>query len=91
MSQQQQLPFAQGDRVAFKTAFYEGTGRVLGMTPWAGGLRNYGVVIEHDTLRTNTFKPNPFLAFSCVVVPLYDGFDHAMGFDTPPCVQLLTQ
>ena len=90
-SQQQQLPFAQGDRVSFKTVHYEGTGRVVGMTPFVG-FGNYGVVIEYSAFSAISLSPtNPFVQFSCIVVPLYDGFDHAMGFDTPPCVVRLTQ
>lgn len=88
--QQQQLPFEQGDRVSFRTVHYEGTGRVVGMTPYVG-FNNYGVVIEHDQFRSNTLQTPLFLRFSCIVVPLYDGFDHAMGHATPPCVVRLTQ
>ena len=88
--QQQQLPFKQGERVSFHAYHYEGTGRVVGMIPHTG-FRNYGVVIEHDGIKRRDALTIPFCSYSCIVVPLYDGFEHAMGFATEPCVVRITQ
>ena len=69
----QQLPFRQGDRVAFSTPQYRGTGIVVGMAP-GNGFRNYAIVIEHHQLEL--LKPYlPFASFTTLVVDLYNPVD----------------
>jgi hypothetical protein len=87
---EQKMPFAEGDLVTFSSSCYSGTGRVRGVSP-CPGFGNYGIIIEHVTLNMHgnkTSKNVPSAAYSCVFVPLYDGVDHGLGFDTEPCVKL---
>ncbi len=79
------LPFKEGDYVQFRTTHYYGTGRVVGLGP-AIGHQNYNVVIQYDVLSHT--KPSNFTGFSCLVVPLYQDIDNALGFLTEPCVKL---
>lgn len=85
----QQLPFRQGDRVAFSTPQYRGTGIVVGMAP-GNGFRNYAVVIEYD--HRVMLKPDlPFASFTTLVIDLYNPVDtcHGISDYTQPYVTLI--
>lgn len=89
---EQKMPFVEGETVTFVCPYYNGTGRVRGVTPYPG-FGNYGIIIEHTTLNMHgnkTSKNVPSVAYSCVLVPLYDGVDHSLGFETEPCVKPVT-